>query len=665
MCENIDRIDKSITDSKLKIINKDSELFLNKHKGLIDSLESEFRNRLDDDDNYSVPSRYKKYTYQLVREKRESYGRYIISDGCSKSTILDMEKLSKDNEYFSLNSFELSNDERKIVYSIDIKGDGICKIYIKDYFSDKLKMIDMDKKVGGTAGDGLPNRYKNAGEVLWSNDNKKLYYITIDDNSLRANMLWKYDIETEKHEKLYEEKDNTYILSLSKTDDNEKIILSSQSKTSIESSIVYEEGNNNIIKCVFKRKESLKVFLNHYNEIWYILLIKGDVSEILESNDLENFEVLVPYNKSKLIVEIYIKGGYGLIKQKSLNTGESGLTIIKLCDRSMYVLDFKNPRYTIDYPTISNLDVYNKKVIISYDTYLEPTKYIEYDLDNKSFKIVKKVKEKSYDSSNYVEKLLKVNDNGLRVTMLYKKGWKGEKTNCLLYGYGSYGIDEDPGFNRTIPSLLDRGFIYCYAHIRGGGYYGDKWYEDGKMLNKMNTFKDYIECGEYLIKRGYTSSDKLIGFGASAGGLLMGSVMNMKPKLFKLLIMGVPFLDVLTVMCDSNEPLTTEEYKEWGNPNIKKYYNYMLKYDPIRNIDLGKDYPNVYIYSNKNDSQVGAWIPYKYYNKLKDSKVYIKGDSKLMINIKSKYGHQGSSDRYEGMREKAELYAIILNSNLS
>ena len=670
MCDKIDikGINKKLTTKTLNKLNKPAEDFLTKHKTLTLNLETEFRNRLDDDSYKSVPSTFYKYTYQYIRDEGESYGRYNIWNGCKEYTILDLEKLSKDYDFFDIRRIEISNDEDNIAFSLDTKGDGLCKIYIKKYFEDKLRIININSEVINVTGPTII-KYLNTGEFCWSFNSFKLYYITVDE-SHRPNKLWYYNLLNDMHDCIYEEIDETYTLGLVTTDDREYVLLVSQSKTTVESYILYEYGTDssefpkNILKCVFKRKEGLKVFINHYANVWYITMMTDIKSEILQTRDLINFEVFIACKKNKTIQDIYLKGGYGLIRYKNTLTGLPTLGIIHLCDRTEYELSFPDKRYMIDYPTWSNLDMYEKKVVMVYQTFLQPRIWIEYNLKTKDFKIVNKIICKTYNIKNYGMKTITINKIGVVITLLHHKDWDGKLTHCVLHGYGSYGLEEDPDFNRYIPSLLDRGYIYCYAHIRGGGYYGEEWYNEGKMLKKMNTFKDYISCAEYLIKKKYTSADKLIGYGASAGGLLMGAVANMKPELFKLLIMGVPFLDVLTVICDKKEPLTTEEWKEWGNPYNKKYYDYMLKYDPIRNIDIYKNYPNIYIFSNKNDSLVGAWVPYEYYKKIKEAKVFEDGKNKVLINIKTAYGHQGSSDRYESMREIADKYTIILNSDL-
>ena len=320
----------------------------------------------------------------------------------------------------------------------------------------------------------------------------------------------------------------------------------------------------------------------------------------------------------------------------------------------------------------SNMNVYNTQLVIGYETYIRPLSWTTIDLgklqekhravlDISKAEYIPEYPIGNYHMSNYGIKILSVNKSGLKITMLYNfKTIKTRNNKCILWGYGAYGTVDGPEFNEYIPSLLDRGYIYCIAHIRGGGYNGFDWYNKGKMLHKKNTFLDYIACAEYLIGRKLTSPAQLIAWGASAGGLTVAAALNIRPELFNLAIMGVPFVDIISEMCDSSTPLTTEEYKEWGDPNNKKYFNYMLQYDPIRNIDLKKNYPNIYIYSNREDALVGYWVPYNYYMKMKEAEVFTSGKRSIMINIELNYGHTGGTSRKDTQRENAELYSVII-----
>jgi len=663
MCDTIDGgyTGKNITNKMIKEVNKDSKYFFSQNKNLIKTIKDEFKNRLYDEEYKSIPSRFNKYIYRYIREKGESHGRYVIINGCKEITILDCEKLSKKYKYFNLQSFEFNNAETHIILSIDTTGSGICKIFVKEYFNNKLKFLNIDG-VGNIDAGAFAIKYRTSGDILWSPKQHKVYYIVIDD-SLRPNQLWYYDLNSDEHECIYEEKDESYSLSLVESDDRSNLILASQSKSSADSFIILEESNS--LKCLFKREEGLRVSLNHFGGLWYVLLLKQNNSEILLSSDLVNYKIFLPYSSTEYILELYLKGGYGLIKYQDLNTGQTKYKLKDLCNFQEFKLEFDDYEYNIEFPPMSNLDIYNPEVVLSYETRLIPDIYFRFNYKTLKLEEVMRIKTKNYNPDDFGEKQVKINNEGVLLTILYnKKNYKSTNNNCVLYGYGAYGLDDEPYFNKYIPSLLDRGYIYCIAHIRGGGKYGEKWYEDGKMLKKMNSFKDFIACAEYLIDNKLTSKNKLVASGASAGGLLVGASINLRPDLFNLAIMGVPFIDVLTEMCNPDIPLTTEEYKEWGNPGDPKYFNAMKAYDPIRNIDITAPYPNIFIYTNKNDSLVGYWVPFNYYMKMKNADVFKNNERKINIYINSKYGHQGSSDIDETREERAEVYAVILKQNV-
>lgn len=660
MCDKIDipRGKGRATDKMLHDANKGSRDFYKKNSNLITKLKNEFKNRYTNDFIYTEPSRINKYIYQYKRETEESYGRYYASDGCKNQVILDLEKLAKGHDYFDVQSVEISSDEKYIAFSVDKLGDRVCNIYYKEIFNDKLHLVSMNHK---SQQGNKETKYINNGEFGWSRKFFRIYYITVDTVTQRENKLWYMDLDTGNKSLIYEEKDEIFSIDLSATDDDEHIILSSISKDCVDSYVIEEYANDAMVRCVFNRDEKTKYILNHFGDRWYALIIKGDNTEIVISYDLKKFNTFIPYDKNRCITDFYIKGGHALMQFKDLRNGKDNLVLIRLCDMKTKLLDLGDFRYTVSYPEFSNLDIHSNKVVMAYETYTNPGQIIEFDMITYKSKILKTKTTKNINMKDYGEKTVRINNNGLYITILYHKRFINKKNNkCFLYGYGSYGLEDESSFSRYLYSLLDRGFIYAIAHMRGSGYYGDKWYQDGKMLNKINTFNDFIECAEYLIKKGYTTPEKLTAYGASAGGLLMGAVINMRPELFNLVIMGVPFVDVLSEMCDDTTPLTTGEYVEWGDPHIKKYHDYMLSYDPIRNINPNNKYPNLLIFSNKNDTLVGYWVPYNYYEKIKESQVYKSGDKDVLLDIKTKYGHKGSSDKFESMTDIAEIYSTVI-----
>ena len=663
MCDTIDGgyTNKNITNKMIKDVNKDSKEFFSQNKNLIKTIKDEFKNRIYDEEFKGIPSRFNKYEYRYIREKGESHGRYVIVNPCKDITILDCEKISKKYNYFNLESVEFNNSETHIVLSIDTTGSGICKIFIKEYFNNKLKYLNIDR-VDNIDREAQTSKYRTSGDVLWSTIQHKIYYIIVDE-SQRPYQLWYYDLNNDEHECIYEEKDKIYSLALNETDDRSKLILSSHSKCSADSFIILEEENS--IKCIFKREEDLRVILNHFGGVWYIILSKQDNTEIIQSSDLINYEIFLSHSVTEYILEFYLKGGYGLIKYTDLNVGKTKYKLKNLCNYEEFKLEFDDYEYNITFPSMSNLDIYNPNIVLYYETRLIPGIYFRFNYKTLKMEKLMEIDSKNYNPEDYGEKQVKINNEGVLLDILYHKDkCKTFDNKCVLYGYGAYGLNDEPYFNKYIPSLLDRGYIYCIAHVRGGGKYGEKWYEDGKMLKKMNSFKDFISCAEYLIDKKWTSKNKLVASGASAGGLLVGASINLRPDLFNLAVMGVPFIDVLTEMCNPNIPLTTGEYKEWGNPADPAYFNAMKEYDPIRNIDITAPYPNIFIYTNKNDSLVGYWVPFNYYMKMKNADVFKNNERKINIYINPKYGHQGSSNIDEIREEHAQIYAVILKQNV-
>ena len=671
MCDTIQvvRGKNTLTKKQLIQLNKPANQFFGKHKKLRTKLMKEFKDQMNDSDYVSIPSKYIKYTYYYTRDANKIYGKYTVSSDCKEQrTILDCEALAKGHDLWDKKEMEISNNEEYIAYTVDTNGDGLCKLYIKRYFEDKPTRIRSPASMWPENVAAYHN-YRNSSDIAFSSDSTKLYYVSCDESN-REDKVWCYDILTKKSVCIFEERDQTYSLYLSLTDDREYPIIVSRSKSTADSYIIMPDGS---IQCVFNRSEGLMVYLDHYQNKWYVQVDRGAVGEILISNNLKQFQVFYDYKKGEELDDLILKGGYMMVTYSC--EGRANLNIVDLCTRAITKVRFMDEYCSFWFPSYSNMDVYDTKLVMGYETYIRPLSWTTIDLDklHKKYSSVLDISKSDYipeysvgqyHMSNYGIKILRVNKSGLKITMLYNsKTIKSKNNKCILWGYGAYGSVEDPQFSEYLPSLLNRGYIYCIAHIRGGGYNGFEWYNKGKMLHKKNTFLDYIACAEYLIERQLTNPTQLVAWGASAGGLTVAASLNIRPELFNLAILGVPFIDVLSEICDSSTPLTTEEYKEWGNPNKKKYFDYMLQYDPIRNLDMKKPYPNIYIYSNREDSLVGYWVPYNYYMKIKDAEVFTSGKRSIMINIELNYGHTGGTTRKDTRRENADLYSVILDYN--
>lgn len=619
----------------IKRINKEFDSQLDTK--LVTKLSKEFKTRMVHDST-TIPSLFKKYSYYTEIKKGENYPKYYIIDYNNKHhCILDLDKIGKSFSFFSVSSVTFSNSEDMIFYTVDTVGNRYHNIYMKSFFDDKITKIISDVE----------------GDIQLSRDDKQIYYLKMN-KSMRAYKLFCYNIEKKKHTCIFTENDETFSLNISSTTDRNHILLLS---FSWESSHVFNVENN---KCtlLYKKEKDLYYSVDTYANTWYIMYVKNDVSKILSTTDFKSYSTILSNKENVEYQEFIIKSHYlcCIYKEKGLNH----LLSVDLITKKINYFKFSNPSASFDIPYLSNLDICNPKLILNVYSNLQPKKTIELNCVNSKINTLKTTKIKGYTEDKYSEKLIHVNDK-LCLTMLYKKDKYKKNMKCLLNGYGAYGTNDDPYFDSKIVSLLDRGFLFCTAHVRGSGFHGNKWHKDGKLLNKINTFKDFIECAKYLVKNKYTNREKLAIWGRSAGGLLIGAVLNMEPELFKFAILGVPFVDVINTMKDTSKPLTTEEYKEWGNPNNKKYYDYIKKYDPILNIDMKAKYPNIYIYSNLEDTLVEYKEPLKYYMKIKDADVFKSKERNLLMHINLKYGHMQSSKRYEGLDEFGVYYSLIIN----
>lgn len=645
------------TKQEIKKLNNESNkvLMLAKNMATRKKLLNEFKLRMTEKVD-TTSDTYYKYKYKYNINTGEKYGRYKIVLPCGKEVvILDKEKLSKPYKYWGFSSFELSSDEKFLIFAVDYAGDQIVKLYYKNYFEDNIHEIK------NPSGYKIASYHSYGGDAAISTNSQNIIYLTVDKSN-RSNRVWVVNMsDLKKHYCIHIENRETYSLQLCKTTDNEYNLISSISKSTNN---IYIIKNDNSIQYVLKEREGLKFDLDHFNNIWYFLLIDDTKTEIVYSETLYGKkQVLVPYDKSRYIYKMIIKANYMLVLYKV--NGNKNLVKISLCDHSVEQLVMPDVYYTLTFPYFANLNVNSQMITIKYNSMLNPPITIKYDLvTGKNNATITTIPH--YNKNNYAEENVIVNKAGARIIMLYNKNkirLMDGPHKCILYVYGAYGVTHPALYNKSLQSLLDRGFIFCYAFIRGGGYYGKRWYNDGKLLNKMNTFYDCIDCAKYLINKNYTASDRLTLWGRSAGGLTVGAVINMAPELFNFAILGVPFVDVITEMMDKNTPLTTEEYEEWGNPNKKQIYNYMSKYCPYKNIDLSLQYPNIYIYSNYKDSLVGYWVPMKYYLKIKEASIFKNGERDVLMKLNMKYGHSQSSNRYEKLKEDAEIYSLIIHYN--
>ena len=597
-----------------------------------------------------------KYSYKHIINYNELYGKiYAVGGDNRELLILDKEKLSKGHKYWEFSAFEISTDEKMMVFCIDYTGDKIANLYYKYFFDDKLHEVTNPK------GYKIGSYHSYGGTVTISKHSNLLFYLTID-HTQRTNRVWVYDIyEPSVHFCLLYEGDEKYSLSLSNTSDNEYVIITSVSKNSTVCYLVNVEKSKCSLQCIFKERPNFKYYVDHYNNKWYFLFQEKLIGEIKSADHLYGEqELLYPHKPKQYISSLMIKGGYILIKYKV----DQNLQLLKYCieTKKFSEIIFKGETKSFIFPYLQNINPYTPILAISYQTFLTPPVSIKVNLNNN--KQISKCKViKNYNMDNYVEKTVIVNKAKTAMTLLYNKNLvnlrNNKKNKCLMHVYGAYGSNYTSSFDLLNQSLMDKGYIICYAHVRGTSYYGKRWYFDGRMSKKMNTFTDTIDCAEFLIKNNITSRDLLTLWGRSAGGLTVGAVINMRPDLFNLAILGVPFVDVINEMMNKNNPLTTEEYQEWGNPRIKKQYEYISKYSPYQNIKDCRKYPKIYIYSNMNDTLVGYWVPLKYYLRLLECDTFKENPDNIYLHLNTLYGHGQASNRFEHLGEMAQIYAII------
>jgi len=502
-----------------------------------------------------------------------------------------------------------------------------------------------------------------SGNMCWANDNKTLFY-AVRDKSLRPYKIFKHTLGTGSKEDVlvYHEKDTTFNCFIYKTKSDKFIVIGSSSKITDEYRILDANNPGGDFEIFNLRKRGLEYSIYHQGERFLIRTnLDAQNFKVMETPDdktnIENWKEVTPHNNNILVEDINVFQDYYVVSER-----ENGLPKFKIYDlnaSSVKYIDF----HEIDYYAISseNPEYHSDKFRFIYTSLKTPRSVFNYSLKTHKRNLLK-IEEVvgDYSPNDYVtERVYATARDGVKVpvSLVYKKDLEmNSKHPLLLYGYGSYGITVDSTFRSHRLSLLDRGFIFAIAHIRGGEEMGRKWYEDGKLLKKKNTFFDFIDVGEFLIKEKYTLKDKLFAFGGSAGGLLMGAVINMRPDLFKGVIAAVPFVDVVTTMLDESIPLTTGEYDEWGNPNKEEYYKYMLSYSPYDNVE-SKDYPAMLVTTGLHDSQVQYWEPAKWVAKLRKLKT---DNNPLLLKTNMEYGHGGASGRFEVHKETAMEYAFLL-----
>lgn len=632
--------------------NEYKEAVMKNTEELQKKLYDEIVGRIKQDDQ-SVPYKKNGYYYYTRYEEGKEYPIYCRKKGsleAEEEIMLNVNEMAEGYSYYNVTGLSVSPDNQMLAYGVDTLSRRKYDIFIKN-----LETGEHSKNV-------ITN---TTGSSVWANDNKTIFYTRKDDTTLRAYKIFKHKIgESEDNDPVvFHEKDEEFSTFVYKTKSNRYIIIGSSQTVSNEYRFVDADTPDAEFQIIQPRERNLEYSVDHFGDYFYIVTNYNAknfkvVKTPVDKTTKENWVDVIPHREDVLVESIEIFKDYLVVNERKNALDQ--IRIISWDGKEDYYINFKDEVYLA---RPSNNPEYNTKILrFVYSSLVTPTSTYDFDMATKQRELLKQDEVLGdFDSNNYESKrLFATADDGTKIpiSIVYRKGVEKNGENpTLLYGYGSYGISMSPYFRSSILSLLDRGFIYAIAHIRGGQEMGRDWYEDGKLLNKMNTFTDFIDCAEYLIDENYTSPDKLFIYGGSAGGLLIGAVVNMAPHLFKGAMAAVPFVDVVTTMLDDSIPLTTFEYDEWGNPNEKEYYQYMLSYSPYDNVKA-QDYPHMLVTTGYHDSQVQYWEPAKWVAKLRDLKT---DDNVLIFDCDMESGHGGASGRFKQYERTALQYAFMLD----
>lgn len=618
---------------------------------LQEKLYNELVSRIQETD-LDAPVRKDNYFYYTRTEKGKQYPIYcrkLENMDAEEEIILDQNKLSEGLEFCNIGAFSVSPNHKLLAYSLDATGAELYTLHVKNL------------ETGELLKDEIKNTYSS---IQWANDNQTLFYATLDE-ARRPDKAFRHRLGAlpEKDELVLHETDDSYYLSISKTRSKKFILLNLHSKVTSEVRVLDADNPDAELSVIEPRKQDVEYEVEHHQDQFFILTnLNAKNFQIMtapvSSPGQANWKTFIEHNPDIKLDGVYAFSHHLVIAQRE--NGLEHLLVRNLDNNQEHRIQTDETAYSIWANANPMFDTQTFR--FGYTSLVTPLSIYDYDLNSRARELMKQKEVLGgYDKSNYVvERLTAKAKDGVSVpiSIVYKKGMQKDGTAPLyLYAYGSYGATIDPGFRSTRISLLDRGVVFAIAHIRGGGAMGRDWYENGKYLKKKNTFTDFIASAEHLIAEKYTNPQKLIISGGSAGGLLMGAVINMRPELFHAAIASVPFVDVLNTMLDPTIPLTVIEYEEWGNPNNEEYYHYMKSYSPYDNVEA-KNYPNILITAGLNDSRVQYWEPAKWTAKLRA----LKTDSNvLLLKTEMGAGHGGPSGRYDYLKKVAFEFAFVFD----
>jgi len=632
----------------LKAENAYTDAVLAPTKKLQTELFEEMKSRMKQDDS-SMPFRYGAYFYYSRFETGKEYPIYARKKGdlnAPEEILVDVNELAKGKSYMFVPFPSPSPDHSKIVFSVDDQGRRFYDLHFLD-LSTRKEIRSPIKDVTAS--------------VVWAKDSETFFYVKQDPNTLRSQWVYRDNLMGKQPELVFEEKDETYFTGLSKSRNHDFIFITSSASLSTEWQFLDANSPKGKFQVVHPREKEHEYSVEDGGDAFYFVsnwkaknfrLMKGSRG----ASKKEYWKEVIPHNKEVLLEDVDFFQSHFVVQERF-----EGLTRLRVFDRSSQKpapIIFPDPIYVVG--GANNVEYTQDFYRYSYQSMNFPESIFDYSFSSRKSELRKKKETPNLDPSFYESKRIWATArDGVKVpiSFLHKKGWKPDrKTPLYIYAYGSYGYSMEPGFSANVFSLLDRGFVYAIAHIRGGSEMGRYWYEDGKFLKKKNTFFDFIDCTEHLIEEGYADPKEIYAMGGSAGGLLMGAVANLRGDLYKGMIAAVPFVDVITTMLDDTIPLTTFEYDEWGNPNDKRYYDYMRSYSPYDNVEK-KAYPNILITSGLHDSQVQYWEPTKWAARLREYKA---NDSVVLLRTEMEAGHGGASGRFQKLKERAEEFAFFL-----
>ena len=617
-------------------------------EGLQEKLYTEILSHIKQTD-VSVPYRWGDYFYYTRTIEGQQYPvfcRKLKNLEAAEQILLDVNEMAKGQKFMSVGAFAPSDDGNLLAYSTDNTGYRQYTLHVKN-----LKTGEM-----------LPESIERVDNVAWATDNKTIFYVTEDAITKRSDKFFRHVLGSVKDDLIYEEKDELFDIGVSRSRDKAVVLLGAFSKTSTEFRFISASDPNAAWKTIVARQADHEYDVDHRGDLFYIRTNKGAknfrvVTAPVSDPAEKNWKEFVAHRPAVKIEDINL-----FADQAVLSEWENGLEQIE-------IVDFKqNQRHRIAFPEpvystgLSNNREFSTNVLrYNYQSLTTPSSVFDYDMNSRKASLLKQTEVPGgFDRNNYkAERVFATAADGTKIPMsvVYRKTVTLDgSAPALLYGYGSYGISIPPTFSASRLALLDRGVVFVIGHIRGGGELGEPWRDAGRMMNKINTFTDFIACAEHLVSNKYTAKDRLVIQGGSAGGLLMGAVANMRPDLFKAVVAQVPFVDVLNTMLDASLPLTTSEYIEWGNPNEKAAYDYMKRYSPYDNIHKA-DYPAMLVKVSLNDSQVPYWEGSKLVAKLRDFKT---DNNPLIMKVNMGAGHGGASGRYDAIHETAFDYAFML-----